>query len=205
MKYKGIVALLAIVVFAVGCMQKPVSTNQNVNTPAVNQPTGENKEVNTNVNVVKISNNANIAVPANLNTNESTQDAAWKTYSDAALSLQYPAYLTPKKTTAGVRTTITFSGTKQDMQVNSTLSLASMPNQGGSRLTDYTNEVTSQSGYVKSAEVTVAGVTAYKLTLPESGAGSRYLLIKGQTIYDISLNGFSAEDASTILASLAIK
>jgi putative hemolysin len=133
-------------------------------------------------------------------------------YVGSNFELNYPKYLNVEVSTVGVRTTVTFTGIKStgikpENQIESLISVSTMPNQSGSTLLEYSQQFVNQNSYIKSSEITIGGVIAHELILPESGAGPRYLFISndGRTIYDLIIQSFDSDDHQAILTSFILK
>lgn len=130
----------------------------------------------------------------------------WKSYQNNNFSVKYPPYLAPTNQQEGLRTTISFQGTIPDANYTSVLSITTMPNQAGSTLDDWTNEVISQSKWIKQGSTTISEQVVYILTLPETDAGNRYVFLSkdSQTIFDVTLQYFGQETADLIIASFVL-
>jgi len=170
--------LISLVLSLVGCGQQ---------TPIVNQPTANTDQ--------------------NIGTDKPTELIAdWKSYSDENFSLKYPAFLSQTIEQEGVRTTVYFQGTPREDIGEPLLAVASMPNQAGSTLDDWTNELISQSKWLKKNSIKIFGQTAYVLVLPETDAGRRYIFLSpdSRTMFDMTIQNFDQETVSSIISSFSL-
>lgn len=194
MKKTFLIALFLIALFGAsltlaGCAELAPTKNQDTDQPTVDQQAAVlNRSINTN-------------------TNQPQNENDYLNYTGNKFELSYPSYLKIRTETSGVRTTVSFSGTKSANEVESLISVSTMPNQGGVTLSEYSQEIIKQSPYIKSKELTVSGVLAYELIISESGAGSRYLFLSrdSYTIYDLIIQNFDNNDQTTILTNFNIK
>jgi hypothetical protein len=130
----------------------------------------------------------------------------WEAYGDDNFNIKYPSYLTQKIKLEGVKTTIYFEGKIATQSYESLLSVASMPNQSGGTLDDWTDKVISQSKWVKQSSTEISGQPAYILVLPETDAGNRYVFLSenGKTIFDMTVQHFDKDTADLIISSFLL-
>jgi len=175
-------SLICLFLIAAGCTKQTPTVNQNTNQPATN---------------------AN----QNLDTEKPTEPLVdWQTYQAENFSLKYPAYLLPEVKQAGVRTTVSFLYTPAEGERGKTFEVASMPNQAGSTLDEWANELISQTGLVKRELIKISGQTAYVLTIPETGNGNQYLFLSqdGRIMFEIEFNNFSQEIRDLVFSSFVL-
>lgn len=173
-----LVSLAGLTLFFTGCTQQAPAENQDIGQPTANEDVNQPAD------------------PA----------ADWKSYKSDNYDVKYPPYLLQEIEQNGVRTTVSFQGTAPQSNIDSLLSIASMPNQAGSTLDEWTDKVVSQSKWVKQGSVIISGQTAYILILPETDAGSRYVFLSkdDRTIFDMTIQHFDKETANLIISSFIL-
>jgi len=211
MKKIILVSLAGLTLVLAGCTQQVPTTNQDTDQPTAN--------INQNINQAVVNQNQNTDKPvaninqstANVNQNVNTNKpidltANWKSYQNNNFNVKYPAYLSPKVKPEGAKTTVSFQGKVTPQSYESLLSIALMPNQGGVTLDGWTNEVISQSRWIKQGSIKISGQTAYILTLPETDAGSRYVFLSNdsKTIFDMTIQYFDQETTDLIISSFLL-
>ncbi|MDP4008710.1 MAG: hypothetical protein Q8P68_05970 [Candidatus Peregrinibacteria bacterium] len=130
----------------------------------------------------------------------------WESYNGSNFNVNYPAYLSQTIESEGVRTTVYFQSEITTQNYEELLSIASMPNQGGLTLDEWTDEVLSQSSWIKQGSIQISGQTAYNLILPETDAGSRYVFLSkdSRTIFDMTVQHFDGETTDLIISSFEL-
>jgi len=181
---------------------------------------GDNTFIQENDQIPSNTQNQNINEPAAaVNTNKTAENtnqptvptADWKSYSGNGFSAAYPPYLSQDAEKGEVKPPITsvvsFQGTAPQSNLSSLLLIEQMFNQGGLTLTDWTNEVASQSGWVKQGSIKISGQTAHILVLPETDAGARYFFLSkdGRTMYIMTIQHFDQTTVDSIISSFALE
>lgn len=128
------------------------------------------------------------------------------TYTSSEFELTHPANWQSEVEQNGVRTTVSFQDNDQLV-----FSVAVLPNQGGITLEDWSTEIINQSRYERTDTVSISGLTAYKLMLPESEAGPRYLFVTpfssgraGSKMFDISTMGLDQSSIDEVLSTFTV-
>ncbi|MDP1689455.1 MAG: hypothetical protein Q8L47_05020 [bacterium] len=133
------------------------------------------------------------------------ETANWKMYSAAGIQFKYPNEWQLETKKVGVRTEVTFITPKKGIDGLSTeiFKFSYAPNQGGLTLKEWWAEVSKTDIYKKDSEKILAGVTAYVLQIPSTGAPIRYVFItkSPSLIIDIAAVGESIE---RVLATLRV-
>lgn len=122
--------------------------------------------------------------------------ANWKTYSAAGIQFKYPSDWQIETKKVGVKTEATFLIPKKgNNEFGDLFKISYGPNQGGLTLKEWWAEASKTDGYTKDRENILAGVTAYVLQIPNSGAPPRYVFItkSPNLIIDIAAAGENVE------------
>ncbi|MFA6227945.1 MAG: hypothetical protein WC668_02045 [Patescibacteria group bacterium] len=206
-----VILVVAVAYFAFGKKAEQLSDqNENINVPLVdnnqNLPTAEQNQ-NVNEPAVAVNTNQPVVNP----TPPTNPMADWKSYNSSSFSIKYPTYLSQKAKEDEVKSPVTsivsFQGTAPQSNYGSLLSIEQMVNQGGLTLTDWTNEIISQSKWIKQGSVKISGQTAYILVLPETDAGARYFFLSkdGRTMFVMTIQHFDQTTIDSIISSFLLK
>lgn len=144
--------------------------------------------------------------PENMKTDCYNETADWQTYenSEAGLKFRYPNNWELSTTIKGARKTIILKDKVNGYAGNDYLvfNVAYTPNQAGSSLIDWTNEIEKTGNWQKSDDFTIGSLPANKLIASETEAGQRYIIISNNKMYDLQFISVSQAIINEILSSI---